>query len=49
MHPQEPLPAPHGAPATGFRQHLAEYGLDPLRRTGVSTLQINVGKRCDLA
>ncbi len=33
----------------GFDQHLGEHGLGPLRRASVTTLQVNVGKRCDLA
>lgn len=39
--------APHPAPE--FADHLAAAGLPPLRRGRVTTLQLNVGARCDLA
>jgi hypothetical protein len=32
-----------------FAGHLAARGFTPLRRARVTTLQVNVGKRCDLA
>src|SRR5512134_2425399 len=32
-----------------FAAALADHGLPELRRTRVETLQVNVGKRCDLA
>ncbi len=33
----------------GFTATLARHGLAPLRRAAVRTLQLNVGRRCDLA
>src|SRR5512144_3013140 len=36
-----------GAP--GFAQQLAAHGVAPLRRARPTTLQLNVGYRCDLA
>jgi radical SAM/Cys-rich protein len=32
-----------------FSRALAEHGMAPLRRAAVTTLQVNVGRRCDLA
>jgi len=32
-----------------FDAHLARHGCAPLRRGAVTTLQLNVGKRCNLA
>jgi len=32
-----------------FGKHIADEGLGPLRRTRVSTLQLNIGLRCNLA
>jgi radical SAM/Cys-rich protein len=37
------------ARAAGFAATLARHGLPPLRRLAPTTLQVNVGKRCDLA
>jgi len=37
------------APAPAFSATLARHGLPPLRRLAPSTLQLNVGRRCDLA
>ena len=37
------------APLADFDATLARYGLAPLRRTAVDTLQLNVGKRCNMA
>ena len=36
-------------PSFWFPSTLARHGLPPLRRAAPSTLQVNVGKRCDLA
>ena len=36
-------------PSPGFPSTLASHGLPPLRRAAPATLQVNVGKRCDLA
>jgi radical SAM/Cys-rich protein len=36
-------------PAPSFQNSLEEAGLEHLRRTRVTTLQVNVGLRCDLA
>ncbi len=36
-------------PTPSFAAALAEHGLGPLRRGRTTTLQVNVGKRCDLA
>ncbi|HEY8154738.1 MAG TPA: arsenosugar biosynthesis radical SAM (seleno)protein ArsS [Myxococcota bacterium] len=36
-------------PSFRFPSTLARHGLAPLRRAAPSTLQVNVGKRCDLA
>ena len=36
-------------PSFGFPSTLARHGLRPLARAAPSTLQVNVGKRCDLA
>ena len=36
-------------PAPSFEGTLAELELPPLRRGRTTTLQVNVGKRCDLA
>jgi radical SAM/Cys-rich protein len=41
--PFDPVPTP------SFAGALAEAGLPPLRRGRTTTLQVNVGKRCDLA
>jgi radical SAM/Cys-rich protein len=43
----QPLSAADGAP--DFDAVLAEHGLGPLRRGRVTTLQVNVGRRCNLA
>jgi sulfatase maturation enzyme AslB (radical SAM superfamily) len=37
------------AQAPAFASTLARHGLSPLRRLAPTTLQVNVGKRCDLA
>jgi radical SAM/Cys-rich protein len=37
------------AATANFDETLAAHGLGPLRRAAVSTLQVNVGLRCDLA
>jgi radical SAM/Cys-rich protein len=34
---------------TDFARTLASHGVDPLRRSPATTLQLNVGRRCDLA
>jgi radical SAM/Cys-rich protein len=38
-----------GPPERSFRSTLQRHGADGIQRTGVSTLQVNVGRRCDLA
>ncbi|RMG14376.1 MAG: radical SAM/Cys-rich domain protein [Deltaproteobacteria bacterium] len=38
-----------GRPWASFDRALRTAGLGPLRRTGVTTLQVNVGKRCNMA
>ncbi len=47
MHHQAGLERPQGASA--FDGHLIERGRSRLRRAQITTLQVNVGKRCDLA
>ena len=34
---------------SGFDKYLARAGCPPLRRSRVTTLQLNIGKRCNLA
>jgi radical SAM/Cys-rich protein len=41
--------SPIVVPSPSFESTLARHGLAPLRRAVPTTLQVNVGKRCDLA
>ena len=46
---REPRTAGRRGPAVGFQRTLAAHGLWPLTRAATTTLQINVGKRCNQA
>ena len=45
----DPIPIHSAIPTGNFGATVARQGLGPLRRGPVTTLQVNLGKRCDLA